>query len=415
MGKDLAKEVHQCIVQVLAEQLQDGKSHFTLTRREMELQIVVQQVAAGMAKAKELKRYWESTPDQGQEADFLVLHHWSKPTIPMPENLQQYCRQVGNNLTTLAKAKPSPEEAVEVMTTEKEKKDNQQLPLFETPFELDPVNLEREVIRTPQMIRVAGGAFALGGKHTITLDDFEISQTSITFAMYDAFCRVTGRDLSRDEGWGRDNRPVIYVDWYDALEYCNWLSAATGLEPVYTIDKATKDPHNTHEKDEKKWTVTPNWNANGYRLPTEAEWEYAARGGQQNKGYNYAGSNKLDRVGWYWENSGDKKLTGDWKYERLEKNNCRTHPVAEKKPNELDLYDMSGNVWEWCWDWYQDYGKSIPAQNPRGALEGNSRVVRGGSWNVNIDYCQVSFRYRFDPVSRDFDIGFRVVCRRLTL
>lgn len=418
LDKELAKEVHQCIIQVLAEQLQDGKSHFTLTRREMELQIVVQQVAAGMAKAVELKRYWESSTDQDQVADFLVLHYLEQAhDTPLPEKLAALLkagRQQLQELLRKPKSFPTDDEEVPKPAKDEEKNQEKSRPL-EVPFEFDPADLEREVIRAPQMIQVAGGSFTLGGKHTASLDDFEISQTAITFDMYDAFCRATGRDLPTAERWGRDNRPVIYVDWYDTLEYCNWLSTATGLEPVYTIDKATKDPHNTHEKDEKKWTIIPNWNANGYRLPTEAEWEYAARGGQQSKGYTYAGSNKLDEVGWYWENSGDKKLTGDRKYEHLEKNNCRTHPVAEKKPNELDLYDLSGNVWEWCWDWYQEYDKFLPRHNPLGFSTGNSRMVRGGSWYNNDFDCQVFFRVRFVPDFRGSRVGFRVVCRRLTL
>ena len=420
LDEGIKPKVHQWIVELLDKQLKDGKSHFSLSRREMELQIVVQQVAAGTAKASELKRYLESTSDQGQVSDFLVLDILKDAHDPfLPERLLEELLQTASQQLQKIRRKsastPS-NDAVEAVEQEKNKEiPHKASPPFEAPIELDPADFTREIIHAPQMIRVAGGSFALGEKHTISLDDFEISQTAVTFAMYDSFCRATGRDLPRDEGWGRDNRPIINVDWYDTIEYCNWLSTTSGKQPVYAIDKDNKDPHNTNEKDEKKWIVSPNWNANGYRLPTEAEWEYAAHGGQQSKGYKYAGSNNLDEVGWYWENSGDKKLSGKWDYDKITKNNCRTHPVAEKKPNELGLYDLSGNVWEWCWDWYLSYDKSAPAQNPHGGLEGNTRVVRGGSWYDYDFVCQVSIRVSYSPDYRVINIGFRVVCRRLTL
>ena len=128
-----------------------------------------------------------------------------------------------------------------------------------------------------------------------------------------------------------------------------------------------------------------------FRLPTEAEWEYAARGGDRSKGYKYAGSGNLDEVGWYGGNSGK-----------------HTHPVGEKKPNELGLYDMSGNVWEWCQDWYGDYTDEAQT-NPTGPQSGGVRVLRGGSSWLNARFCRVSYRCSGDPGNRYGSIGLRLV------
>jgi formylglycine-generating enzyme required for sulfatase activity len=138
-------------------------------------------------------------------------------------------------------------------------------------------------------------------------------------------------------------------------------------------------------------TVVMNINANGYRLPTEAEWEYAARGGKKTKGYKYSGSNKLKDVAWYSDNSGSQ-----------------IHDVATKSPNELGLYDMSGNVFEWCWDWYGPYTEEKQT-NPVGPSSGYYRVGRGGSWGHYSDYCRVAYRSDRGPYSRDIDLGFRLV------
>ena len=134
------------------------------------------------------------------------------------------------------------------------------------------------------------------------------------------------------------------VSWEDCHEFIGRLNALTGLN---------------------------------FKLPTEAQWEYAARGGRLSKGYKYSGSNNLGEVGWYWENSGDRVLTGKWDSNEVGRNHCRTHRVGEKQPNELGLYDMSGNVYEWCEDWSGGY--SVTSQrDPLGAASGFFRVLRGG-------------------------------------
>jgi formylglycine-generating enzyme required for sulfatase activity len=142
-------------------------------------------------------------------------------------------------------------------------------------------------------------------------------------------------------------------------------------------------------------TVIADFTKSGYRLPTEAEWEYAARGGNKTHGYLYSGSNNLDTVGWYSSNS-----------------NSRTHDVGTKLQNELGLYDMSGNVWEWCWDWYDDY-PSFAQVNPTGPLNGTIRIVRGGAWTHEA-YCSLVSRRSWEaPIEEPFHarglLGFRVV------
>ncbi len=235
----------------------------------------------------------------------------------------------------------------------------------ETTSYKDPLGIE--------WIWVEGGTFEMGctsnesdcnndekPMHTVYVDGFYMSKYEVTFAQYDKFCEATGRTKPDDEGWGRGNRPVINVSWHDAMDFCKWLSEKTGT----TI-----------------------------RLPTEAEWEYAARGGKKSRGYKYAGSNNVDAVAWYSGNSGGK-----------------THLVGQKQPNELGLYDMSGNVWEWCLDWYsRDYYSKSPRHNPRGFNSGSYRVLRGGSWNNLARYVRVAYRLGYTPSDSYDSLGFRLL------
>ena len=248
-----------------------------------------------------------------------------------------------------------------------------------------------------ELVLVEAGSFQMGSTqgfsreqpvHTVTITKpFYIGKYEVTFEQYDAFCDATGKPKPDDAGWGRGNQPVISVNWYDALEYCNWLSEREGLSPCYTIEGLASEC---------------DFAANGYRLPTEAEWEYAARGGQRSQGYTYAGSDNPDDVAWYIENSDE-----------------RAHPVGQKAPNELGLYDMSGNVGEWCWDWYnRDYYASAPSSDPPGpeigrGIMGRQRIRRGGDfWNY-ADLLRTTARSFDTPQTRiAYEVsthGFRIV------
>ena len=233
-----------------------------------------------------------------------------------------------------------------------------------------------------QMVEVEADSFDMGGEstfndakpiHRVTLTrDFALCRYPVTQALWEAVMEDNPQP-SRFKG---AQRPVEFITWFEMVDFCNRLSEQQGLPSCYQIDGK-----------EVSWQPE----AAGYRLPTEAEWEYAARGGPYGRVYEYAGSPDLDQVGWYSANS-----------------NRETQPVGQKRPNELGLYDMSGNVFEWCWDWYDsDYYANSPEKNPTGPAGGSYRVLRGGSWLLGPDYCRVAYRYG-RPDSRYGDIGFRL-------
>jgi sulfatase modifying factor 1 len=241
----------------------------------------------------------------------------------------------------------------------------------------------------------------------VTISSFYIDKYDVT---QKEWVDVMGSNPSKFKG---SNLPVETVSWYDSVEYCNKRSLKEGLKPYYNIDKTKQDPNNMPDPkfgdlDTIKWTVTINAGANGYRLPTEAEWEYAAEGGQISKSYTYSGSDDVDEVAWYWKNSGDKNLTGYWKWSTLEQNHNQTKPVGEKKPNELGLYDMSGNVREWCWDWHGSLETHVT--DPQGSHGGYGRVWKGGGWMGDVPFTASAFRGSLAANGTGPDQGFRV-CR----
>jgi formylglycine-generating enzyme required for sulfatase activity len=260
-------------------------------------------------------------------------------------------------------------------------------------------------------VLVKGGAFKntksnYYGKGVI-ISDFYIGKYLVT---QKEWVEVMASNPSKFQG---DNLPVEMVNWYDSVEYCNQRSRKEGLKPYYNIDKDQKDPNNKPDPrfgdlDDVKLTVTINAAANGYRLPTEAEWEYAAGGGQLSRSYTYSGSDNIDEVAWYWRNSGDIMLLGFWNWPAIEGNHDQAKPVGSKKPNELGLYDMSGNVREWCWDWDGDLQSNVT--DPKGSRSGFRRIWRGGGW-MGADFCtETSYRGSLAANGKGPDQGFRV-CR----
>ncbi|HOF24508.1 MAG TPA: formylglycine-generating enzyme family protein [Thermotogota bacterium] len=259
-----------------------------------------------------------------------------------------------------------------------------------------PADRSAASFKSLEMVRVRKGSFVMGNTrndsegysdekpvHTVTLTyDYWIGKYEVTFKEYDAYCAATGKRKPDDEEWGRGTRPVINVSWWDAIGYCNWLSEREGLKKAYDSQGNLLDKNGKRTTDITK--------VEGYRLPTEAEWEYAARGGQNSSKYKYSGSNTVGDVAWHDSNSGNK-----------------THPVGGKKPNELGIYDISGNVWEWCHDWFEYYS-SAAQTNPTGSSNGAGRVNRGGSWYSYAQSCRVASRYYLTPVNGASNIGFRV-------
>jgi len=262
-----------------------------------------------------------------------------------------------------------------------------------------------------EMVRVERGSFIMGDTwgdgriwrpthRVIFTYDFYIGKYETTFDEYNVFCEDAFRNKPEDKGWGRGSRPVINVTWWDAIAYCNWLSEKEKLPKAYD------DKGNLLDKDGRE-TTDPS-KVVGYRLPTEAEWEYAARGGNKSKGYKYAGSDNVNDVAWYWRNSGDKYLTGDWGgWGTIMENNCRTQEVGKKVPNELGIYDMSGNVEEWCSDWYGDYSSSAQT-NPYNSTAGSDRVFRGGGCYSGATRVRVAYRNYYSPTDTYSNLGFRI-------
>ncbi|MCP4702949.1 MAG: SUMF1/EgtB/PvdO family nonheme iron enzyme [Gammaproteobacteria bacterium] len=218
----------------------------------------------------------------------------------------------------------------------------------------------------PEMVRIPEGTFKMGDEnisgeekpvHGVTLDSFSIGRYPVMFAEYDQFCEAAKREKPKDEGWGRDKRPVINVSWDDAAAYCEWL--------------------NTQTKEK-------------YRLLTEAEWEYACRAGSETAYFFGNDEERLRDYAWYSRNSAGK-----------------THPVGEKKPNAYGLHELSGNVWEWVHDRYGGYSGEAQT-NPTGPETGSSRVMRGGGWSLGAGSCRSAYRFYWPPDNRDHYLGFRL-------
>ncbi len=277
----------------------------------------------------------------------------------------------------------------------------------------------------PEMVLVKGGTFMMGNPrtsgpykgdpdekppHKVHVNSFYISKYEVTVKEYREFINDKSfkefqafrehkmpdppdstwfqghpgvkayYDQIGKKWWGwQDNHPMQHVTWYDAIAYCNWLSEKLGYEPCY------------YEKD---GGIYCDFSKNGFRLPTEAEWEYAARGGNKSHNYIFSGSNDYAQVGWVDETT---FLTGP-------------RPVGLKKPNELGIYDMTGNVWEWCYDWYSPmFYKNSPVDNPVNERPTGYRVIRGGGWHYQPAYATVTSRDGPKPSYTNYNYGFRLV------
>ncbi|MGI6197996.1 MAG: formylglycine-generating enzyme family protein [Candidatus Cloacimonadaceae bacterium] len=271
-----------------------------------------------------------------------------------------------------------------------------------------------------KMIRVPGGTFTMGNTrgvvdeygdeyddelptHSVTLNTFYIGKYLVTQAEFSKYMQP-GSPWKAKFGLGK-NYPAYNVSWYAAIKYCNLRSIAEGLTPCYTLLGSTNPadwgeiPDDDYDPDISTWDeVICDFHANGYRLPTEAEWEYAARGATNNPDYLYSGSDDPDAVACY----GNADEVG-W----------GSRPVGSKAPNGLKIYDMSGNIEEWCWDWYHwRYYEDSPQDNPTGASQAESweRVARGGCWIFVEEACRVSKRSGNDPSNITLINGFRL-CR----
>ncbi len=225
--------------------------------------------------------------------------------------------------------------------------------------------------KDPKMIFVEGGTFEMGSQdgendekpvHKVVISNFYISKTEITVAQYYEFCNESGWPKPEVPMWGDFSElPIVNVSWKDAGAYALWLARKTSKK---------------------------------YRLPTEAEWEYAAKGGNKSKNYKFGGSNSLDSVAWFYETTYGSSA----------------QPVSLRKTNELGISDMSGNVWEWCKDSYSwKYSDKPEEANIDVTLGGNYRVIRGGGWDSESNRCRVTNRDRDVPESKKDNLGFRVV------
>ncbi|GHU39485.1 hypothetical protein FACS1894190_04350 [Spirochaetia bacterium] len=271
-------------------------------------------------------------------------------------------------------------------------------------------------INTPPV----GQVFIAGRDSVATINAFKIAAYETTWSLWEevrdwatsngyTFANA-GREGHGTDGTGAEGtdeeralRPVTMVSWRDAIVWCNAYSEMIGKEPVYYkgSDPTTilRNSNNSIDVD----AATFNTSADGYRLPTEAEWEYAARGGVPGStewNYPYSGSETIDNVAWYWNNSSTPNLsTSDPDY--------GAHPVGKKAANGQGLFDMSGNVYEWCWDRHGTITATTPATGPD---LGTQRVWRGGSWGSSDNYCEVANRLGNNPDHKSKNVGFRVVC-----
>ncbi len=240
----------------------------------------------------------------------------------------------------------------------------------------DDVSSEMKTESRREMLQLPGGCFTMGDEDEVDAKTHEVFVSSFYIDKYpvtqEEYLIVMGENPSR---WKASNNPVEQVSWSKAARYCNARSRLEGLQPCYDL--------NTWECD---------FDADGYRLPTEAEWEYACRAGTKTKYFFGNEPSKLQNYAWFDKNSGKKPQL-----------------VGQKQPNPWGLYDMYGNVWEWCNDFYKvDYYQESPEENPKGPKTGDNKVVRGGAWKFSAENCRSGYRYNEDPAYSDVCFGYDI-------
>jgi formylglycine-generating enzyme required for sulfatase activity len=342
-----------------------GETHLSSSRYEQAL-----------ASFKEAKDHFASTKVNCRNPNVIALNEWIKKCDDAIQRTNGAVKEKADaDRRAKAEADRAAREKAEADRIAKEKAEADRIAREKAETdraarekaEADKRAKEKAEVMNIEMVYVQGGTFTMGctgeqgndcypGEgpvHQVTLSNFYMGKYEVTQAQWKA---VMGSNPSNFKG---DNLPVEKVSWNDVQEFIRKLNAQTGKH---------------------------------YRLPTEAEWEYAARGGNKSRKYKYSGSNALESVAWYGDNSGST-----------------THPVGTKSANELGIYDMSGNVWEWCSDWSGAYPASAQ-NNPVGALSGSDRVYRGGSWYIIAGSCRVAIRFDYSPGNSGSDLGFRLAC-----
>ena len=244
--------------------------------------------------------------------------------------------------------------------------------------------------------------------------DFTVFDVPVTFTEYENYCRDQNlqppSDFCPKAGYalGRGEKPIVNISWWDAIAYCNWMSLKENLPISYRL-KGQENPGGL--VDENNQLTEDISKTKGYRLLTEAEWEYAAKGGHlMSRDLKFSGSDSLETVGWFWKNSGNKRLfmrEKKWNGKTITDNLSKPQPVRAKNPNSLKIYDMSGNIWEWCYDWFSEYSEGS-LKDPIGPKPGNQKVIRGGSWFFGKHFCRVCSRFYASPNFQDFQTGFRL-------
>lgn len=367
---DEALTKKQAEIQLLDKQIAELKSKISLSNNstaETDLDKMLAFVKQKEAQKKELedlkKKAEENRIKRERELYNIKLKEYKKLDNEISKDIEKY-NQIVNSEFGVEISKAAWENLLLKYGVDKQGVNLRDLVAFKQKANPHPNSFNSVEYAGIVLNFISGSEFLMGSKergdeiiHNVYINSFYIMQYEVTFEQYDAFCVATNRKMVNDNGWGRGKQPIINVSWSDANEYAEWLSKKTG----------------------KLW-----------RLPTEAEWEYAAKSWQD---FYYSGSKNLDEIAWYASNSSRKP-----------------HSVGQKQPNGFGLYDMTGNVMEWCSDWYdKNFYKDSPLRNPRGPLSGTFKTIRGGSWFSSSSDCGITKRDSNGIVYKNIFTGFRLV------